>query len=127
MEEKLKMETKTETLTLPLMHLYHLTADSANDTGYTMEQVTQMLEEYGPEHQIEATITVPVPPPYTVEWDIEQHQQRITNNQNQITELQEHLTTLEVDTEEYNQVQEQITALESDIQQCQDHIASLSN
>ncbi len=127
MEKKLKMETKTETLTLTVMHLYHLTADPANDTGYTMEQVTQMLEEHGAEYLVEATITHPVPPPYSVENDIAAHEARITNNQNQITQLQEHLTTLEVDTEEYNQVQEQITALEADIQQCQDHIASLSN
>jgi hypothetical protein len=57
------MATKTVTLTLPVMHLYHLTADPANDTGYTMEQVTQMLEEHGPEHLVEATITAPVPEP----------------------------------------------------------------
>jgi DNA-binding transcriptional MerR regulator len=120
------METKTETLTLPLMHLYHLTADSANDTGYTMEQVTQMLEEYGPDHQIEATITVPLPPPYSVEWDIEQHQQRIANNQNQITQLQEQLATLEEGSNEYIQIQEQIIAVEEDIVMCESYIASIS-
>lgn len=57
------MATKTVTLTLPAMHLYHLTADPANDTGYTIEEVTKILEEHGPEHQIEATITTPVPEP----------------------------------------------------------------
>ena len=33
------METKTTTLTLSLVHLYHLTADSNNQTGYTIEEV----------------------------------------------------------------------------------------
>lgn len=55
------MSTKTVTITLPLSHLYHLTADSANDTGYTIEQVTEMLKEHGPAYEIEATITTPVP------------------------------------------------------------------
>lgn len=50
---------KTETLTMPVMHVYHLTYDGAN-TGYTMEQVADLLNEYGPEHQIEITITTPV-------------------------------------------------------------------
>ena len=59
------MATNTVTLSLPMMHLYHLTADSANDTGYTIEQVTKMLEEHGPEYMIEATITTPVPEPQT--------------------------------------------------------------
>jgi hypothetical protein len=54
------MATKTETLTMPVMHVYYLTADPANDTGYTMEQATDLLNEYGPEHQIEITITTPV-------------------------------------------------------------------
>ena len=117
---------ETITLNLPLMHLYHMVYDGAN-CEYTIDDIRQMLEEYGPDHKIEATIIVPEPPPYSVEDDIAAHEARITNNQNQITQLQEHLTTLEVDTEEYNQVQEQITALEADIQQCQDHIASLSN
>ena len=55
------MATQTTTLTLPTMHLYHLTADPANDTGYTIEEVAKMIEEHGPEHQVEATITTPVP------------------------------------------------------------------
>lgn len=55
------MTKKTVTLTLPTMHLYHLTADPANDTGYTIEQVSQIIAEHGPEHLIEATITTPVP------------------------------------------------------------------
>jgi len=57
------MATNTVTLTMPMMHLYHLTADPANDTGYTMEQVTEMLNQYGSEHQIEVTVTHPVPDP----------------------------------------------------------------
>lgn len=57
------MATQTVTLTLPTMHLYHLTADPANDTGYTIEEVTQMIQEHGPEHPVEATITTPVPEP----------------------------------------------------------------
>lgn len=57
------MATQTVTLTLPAMHLYHLTADSANDTGFTIEEVAQIIEEHGPEHKVEATITTPVPEP----------------------------------------------------------------
>ncbi len=120
------METKTETLTLPMMHLYHLTADPANDTGYTMEQVTQMLGEYGPEHKIKATITVPVPPPYSVENDIAAHEERIANNQSQIAQLQEQLTTLE-EGEEYTNTETQISELEKDIEYCRNHILNLTN
>ena len=54
------MATKTETLTMPLMHVYHLTADQANTTGYTIEQVRALIEEHGTDHQIEITITTPV-------------------------------------------------------------------
>jgi len=57
------MATKTETLTMPLMHVYHLTADPANDTGYTIEEVTKMMEEHGADHKIEITVTTPVPEP----------------------------------------------------------------
>lgn len=55
------MATNTVTLTMPLMHVYHLTADPANDTGYTIEEVTAMMGEHGPDHQIEVTVTHPVP------------------------------------------------------------------
>lgn len=55
------MATKTETLTMPLMHVYHLTADPANDTGYTIEEVTKLMEEHGAEYKIEITVTTPVP------------------------------------------------------------------
>jgi hypothetical protein len=55
------MATKTETLTMPLMHVYHLTADPANDTGYTIEEVTKLMEEHGADHRIEITVTTPVP------------------------------------------------------------------
>lgn len=57
------MATKTETLTMPLMHVYHLTADPANDTGYTIDQVAALIEEHGADHQIEITVTTPVPEP----------------------------------------------------------------
>ncbi len=119
------METKTETLTLPVMHLYHLTADPANDTGYTMEQVTQMLEEHGAEYLVEATITHPVPPPYSVENDIAAHEARITNNQETIANLTTQLLDLEEGTDEYSTIQEQIASIESDITYCEEHIANL--
>jgi peptidoglycan hydrolase CwlO-like protein len=125
MEKKLKMETKTETLTLPVMHLYHLTADPANDTGYTMEQVTQMLEEHGAEYLVEATITHPVPPPYSVENDIAAHEARIQNNQETIANLTTQLLDLEEGTDEYSTIQEQIASIESDITYCEEHIANL--
>jgi peptidoglycan hydrolase CwlO-like protein len=125
MEKKLKMETKTETLTLPVMHLYHLTADPANDTGYTMEQVTQMLEEHGAEYLVEATITHPVPPPYSVENDIAAHEARITNNQETIANLTTQLLDLEEGTDEYSTIQEQIASIESDITYCEERIANL--
>lgn len=124
MEERLKMATKTVTLTLPLMHLYHLTYDGA-DTGYTIEQVTQMLQEHGPEHPIEATITTPVPPPYTVEGDIAAHEARIQNNQETIANLTTQLLSLDEGTEQYVLIQEQISSIESDIEYCQNHITSL--
>jgi phosphoglycolate phosphatase-like HAD superfamily hydrolase len=57
------MSTKTETLTMPLMHVYHLTADPANTTGYTIGEVVELIEEHGPDHRIEITITTPVPKP----------------------------------------------------------------
>ncbi len=119
------METKTETLTLPVMHLYHLTADPANDTGYTMEQVTQMLEEHGAEYLVEATITHPVPPPYSVENDIAAHEARIQNNQETIANLTTQLLDLEEGTDEYSTIQEQIASIESDITYCEEHIANL--
>ena len=53
--------TKTETLTMPLMHVYHLTSDPRNDTGYTMEEITKLLEEHGPDYQMEVTVTTPLP------------------------------------------------------------------
>lgn len=55
------MATKTVTLTLPVSHLYYLTADPANDTGYTIEEVTELMNEKGGDHLIEATITTPTP------------------------------------------------------------------
>jgi hypothetical protein len=54
------MSTKTETLTMPVMHVYQLTADSANDTGYTMEQITELLTQKGPDYEIQVTVTTPV-------------------------------------------------------------------
>jgi DNA-binding transcriptional MerR regulator len=117
---------KTTTLTLPLDHLYYLTSDPNNDTGYTIEQVQAMIDEKGGAFEIEATITHPTPPPYSVEWDIEQHQARIDNNQEILAQLQTHLATLEEGTGNYLTVQQQIESIESDIVMCQEHIASLS-
>lgn len=68
------MATKTETLTMPLMHVYHLTADPANDTGYTIEEVAKLMEEHGPEHKIEITVTTPVPEPQPEVVDITSEQ-----------------------------------------------------
>jgi hypothetical protein len=121
------MATETTTLTLPLAHLYYLTADSNNQTGYTLEEVMDLIKQHGNDYQIEATITHPVPPPYTVEWDIEQHQQRIANNEEYLVTLREQLETLEEETEEYTKIQEQIDAVEADIFACEEHIQSLQN
>jgi DNA-binding transcriptional MerR regulator len=119
------MATETTTVTLPLNHLYYLTADSNNDTGYTLEEVQALIDEKGGSHQIEVTITHPVPPPYTVEGDIAAHEERILNNQNSISQLTEQLSNLQEDSEEYLNIQEQLSALEQDIQYCQEHIQSL--
>lgn len=127
MEEKLKMLTETTTLTLPLSHLYYLTTDSNNQTGYTLEEVDALIAEHGNDYEIEATITHPIPPPYTVELDIEQHQERIANNQKQIVKLQDKLSTLDQQTEEYTQTQEQISTIEADIVACEQHISSLKS
>ena len=121
------MATETTTLTLPLAHLYYLTADSNNQTGYTLEEVDALIAEHGNDYEIEATITHPVPPPYSVEGDIAAHEERIANNQSYIIQLQEKLATLEEETEEYTQTQEQIDAVEADIVASQEYIASLQN
>ncbi len=121
------MATETTTLTLPLAHLYYLTADSNNQTGYTLEEVDALIQEHGNEYQIEATITHPVPDPYTVEGDIAAHEARIANNNEYLSQLQEKLATLEAETEEHTQTQEQIEAVEADIVACQEHIASLQS
>lgn len=57
------MATQTTTLTLPLIHLYHLTADDNNTTGYTLDEVRALMDEHGKMHKVEATITHPVPDP----------------------------------------------------------------
>ena len=119
------MATEATTLTLPLNHLYYLTADPNNDTGYTLEEVQALIDEKGGSHQIEATITHPVPPPYTVEGDIAAHEERILNDQNSISQLSEQLSNLEKDSEEYLNIQSQLDALNQDIQSCQDYIQSL--
>ena len=121
------MATETTTLTLPLNHLYYLTADANNDTGYTIEQVQALIDEKGGEFKIEATITHPVPPPYTVEWDIEQHQERIANNEKYLTTFRKELSSLEEGTDEYTRLEEQIAAVEADIQNCNDYIQSLQS
>jgi len=121
------MATETTTLTLPLSHLYYLTADSNNETGYTLEEVDALIQQHGNDYQIEATITHPVPPPYTVEWDIEQHQQRIANNEEVLVNLREQLASYEEGSSEYDETQQQIESVESDIVMCNDHIQSLQN
>jgi DNA-binding transcriptional MerR regulator len=121
------MATETTTLTLPLAHLYYLTADSNNQTGYTLEEVDALIAEHGNDYEIEATITHPVPPPYSVEGDIDAHEARIANNEEYLSQLQEKLATLEEETEEHTQTQEQIDAVEADIVMCQEYIASLQN
>ena len=121
------MATETTTLTLPLAHLYYLTADSANQTGYTIEEVNALIAEHGNDYQIEATITHPVPDPYSVEGDIKAHEARIANNEEYLVTLREQLETLEEETEEYTQTQEQIDAVEADIVMCNEHIQSLQN
>lgn len=118
---------ETTTLTLCLDHLYYLTADTNNQTGYTLEQVKELISQHGGNHKIEATITHPTPPPYTVEWDIEQHQNRIQQNQEALTQFQSQLTDLEEGTEEYTQIQEQISAIEVDITHCEEYIANLQS
>ena len=55
------MET-LQTSTMPLMHVYHLTYDGVN-TGITLEEVSKLIEEHGPDHQIEITITTTTPDP----------------------------------------------------------------
>lgn len=121
------MATETTTLTLPLAHLYYLTADINNQTGYTLEEVDALIQEHGNDYQIEATITHPVPPPYTVEGDIAAHEERISNNENIIVQLTDQLNGLEEDSEEYTQIQNQISAVEQDILMCQEHISNLQS
>jgi len=120
------MATETTTLTLPLAHLYYLTADTNNQTGYTLEEVDALIQEHGNDYQIEATITHPVPPPYTVEGDIAAHEERISNNENILIQLRDQLNDLEEDSEEYTQIQNQISSVEQDILMCQEHISSIS-
>lgn len=119
------MATETTTLTLPLDHLYYLTTDSNNQTGYTTEEVQALINEKGGSFEIEATITHPVPPPYTVEGDIAAHQERIANNQQYLTTFREEISNLEEGTDEYTRLEEQIASIEQDIQNCQDYIQSL--
>ena len=66
---------------MPLMHVYHLTADPANDTGYTMEEVTAMMSEHGPEHKIEITVTTPVPSEEDIARAAEEEADRIAESE----------------------------------------------
>jgi len=118
---------ETTTLTLCLDHLYYLTADSNNQTGYTLEQVQALIDEKGGSFEIVATITHPTPPPYTVEGDIAAHEARISSNQEILTQLQEQLATIEEGSDEYAKIQWNISVVENDIQYCQDHIAILQS
>jgi prefoldin subunit 5 len=119
------MATETTTITLPLDHLYYLTVDSNNQTGYTLDEVQSLIDEKGGSFEIEATITHPVPPPYTIEGDIAAHQERISNNEQYLTTLREQFSSLEEVTDEYTRIEEQIASIEQDIQNCEDHIQSL--
>lgn len=119
------METKTTTLTLPLNHLYYLTADANNTTGYTIDEVQALIDEKGGDFEIEATITHPVPPPYTVEGDIAAHEERIKNNEETLVRLREQFSSLSEEDEQYSSIQEQIAAVEQDIENCNNHIQSL--
>ena len=119
------MATETTTLTLPLAHLHYLTADSNNQTGYTLEEVDALIAEHGNDYEVEATITHPVPPPYTVEGDIAAHEARIETDRSMLTQFQETLQDLEEGSEEHTRAQEQIEAVEADIVACEEYIASL--
>lgn len=121
------MATETTTLTLPLSHLYYLTADSNNDTGYTLEEVLALIQEHGNDYRIQVSITHPVPEPWTTDLEIEQYQQRISNDEQTISSLREQLATFAEGSSDYDQVQQQIQMLESDIVMCNDHIQSLQN
>lgn len=81
------MATQTVTLTMPLMHVYHLTADPANDTGYTLEEVTKLIDEYGSDHKIEVTVTHPVP-------EVSSEEENTTENQTVVDTVDESTTTV---------------------------------
>jgi len=118
---------KTTTVTVPLAHLYQLTADSNNDTGYTIEEVIALIDEHGNDYKLEVTVTHPTPPPYTVEWDIEQTENRIAQNQKTIEDLKKELENVIEDDDRRVRIQEDIPMLEKDIVTCEEHIASLNN
>lgn len=119
------MHTETTTLTLSLDHLYYLTSDANNQTGYTIEQVQALIDEKGGSFEIEATITHPVPPPYTVEGDIVAHEERIKNNQEYLSNLNAEISNLDETSEDYSSLTKQIAAVEADIAYCENHILSL--
>lgn len=48
----------TQVINIPLMHVYHLTYDGV-DTGYTIEQVVQLKEQYGWDYRLDVTVTTP--------------------------------------------------------------------
>lgn len=121
------METATTTITLPLNNLYYLTADPNNQTGYTLEEIQSLIDEKGAEYKIEATITHPVPPTYTVERDINAHRERIKNSQKYLVSLKEELSQLENETEKYVFIEEQIVSINKDITYCEEYIKSLEN
>ena len=74
------METTTQTLTMPLMHVYHLTHDGAN-TGHTLEEVTELMKEYGSEHQIEITVTTTVSEPPAGEQTVDVSSEEVSGEQ----------------------------------------------
>jgi len=65
------MEKETKYLILPLSHLYYLTQDPNNETGFTIEEIQKLVEENGWDYRIEANITTPVCVPLTKEQELE--------------------------------------------------------
>lgn len=43
---------------MPLAHLYHLAHDPYNETSLTIEEISQLIEEHGWDHTVEATVKI---------------------------------------------------------------------
>lgn len=98
---------------------------SSISSAFPAEEIIVTTVDHGSDYEIEATITHPVPDPYTIESDIASYQERISNNNKILLTLNETLKTLEEDTEEYTQIKDQIESIETDIVFCEEHISSL--